>query len=115
MSAGSGGRPCRSNARRRINVRRSAEQLALLQESLRMMRLVKVYLMELFNQARVERQLAGYARSLHERNLAQVLFRQALVFLGLLAAIVLLFAAGWNIVNGNLSLASTLTVSASPF
>jgi ATP-binding cassette subfamily B protein len=95
----------------RLNVRRSAEQLALLQESLRMMRLVKVYLMELFNQARIERQLAGYARSLHERNRAQVLFRQALVFLGLLAAIVLLFAAGWNIVNGNLSLASTLTMS----
>ena len=41
----------------------AAEQLALIQESLMMMRLVKSYLMELFNQARVERQLARYAAS----------------------------------------------------
>ena len=37
----------------------AAEQLTLIRESLMLMRLVKCYLMELFNQARVERQLAA--------------------------------------------------------
>src|SRR5262249_17758536 len=40
----------------RVAMHTSAEQLALIQESLMLMRLVKVYLMELFNQSRVERQ-----------------------------------------------------------
>src|SRR5262249_55975183 len=51
-----------SRRQARVATRRGAMQLALLQESLRMMRLAKVYLMELFNQSRVERQLAEYAR-----------------------------------------------------
>ena len=48
----------------RVATRASANQLALLQESLMLMRLVKVYLMELFNQTRVERQMTTYSRSL---------------------------------------------------
>ena len=38
------------------------------------MRLVKSYLMELFNQARVERQLAGYARSLRSRAVGEAIY-----------------------------------------
>ena len=43
----------------RAAAHRAAEQLALLQESLMLMRLVKVYLMEAFNQARVAAFEAG--------------------------------------------------------
>ena len=45
----------------RLAMQRAAEHLALIQESLMLMRLVKVYLMELFNQSRVERQLSRFA------------------------------------------------------
>src|SRR5205807_6186873 len=47
----------------RLAVNRAAEQLSLIRESLMLMRLVKVYLMELFNQSRVERLLNRYARA----------------------------------------------------
>ena len=52
-----------SSFRRRARAasRVAANRLELLLESLRHMRLVKSYLMELFNQSRVERQLADYA------------------------------------------------------
>jgi ATP-binding cassette subfamily B protein len=72
----------------------AAEQLALIQESMSMMRLVKVYLMELFNQARVERQLARYARAQMLRHFGEAVYRPLLVFLGTLAAVVLLAATG---------------------
>src|SRR5205823_1472823 len=55
--------------RGRTAQQRAAEQLVLVQESLTMMRLVKVYLMELFNQSRVERQLAKYAAAQERRYL----------------------------------------------
>jgi ATP-binding cassette subfamily B protein len=80
--------------------RRAAGHLALLQESLTMLRLVKCYLMELFNQSRVERQLAGYARAHRVRYLGEALFAPLLTFLGLLAAVVLLYVAGLTVLSG---------------
>ncbi|MCS6977777.1 MAG: ABC transporter ATP-binding protein/permease [Gemmatales bacterium] len=94
------------------NSLQASEQLALLQESLQILRLVKCYLMELFNQARVERQLALYARRLRERYLQRALFGQTLALLAILALALLLYGAGWNILSGNLGVAPTLTVLA---
>lgn len=94
----------------RRNSLQASEQLALLQESLQILRLVKCYLMELFNQARVERQLSLYARRLQERYLQRALFGQTLVLLAILALALLLYGAGWNILSGNLGVAPTLTV-----
>ena len=90
---------------------RSAEQLALIQESLMMTRLVKVYLMEPFNQARVERQLAGYARAQKRRYLGEAIYRPVFAFLGLLAAVVLLYVSGTAILNGEFGVTTAVTLA----
>lgn len=94
----------------RRNAALAGEQLALLQESLQMLRLVKTYLMETFNQARMERQLARYVATQLRRHRDRTLTRQALGLIGLIAVAVILYAAGWNVLTGNLSTAATLTV-----
>jgi len=96
----------------RVATRHAAEQLALLQESLMLMRLVKCYLMELFNQSRVERQLAGYAGAQLRRYSGQAIYRPLLIFLGTLAAVVLLFIAGLIVLSGSLGVASAITLAA---
>jgi len=96
----------------RRNTLQATEQLALLQESLQIMRLAKCYLMELFNQSRVERQLDRYARSLQRRYLQKAFFGQTLTLLAVLALALLLYGAGWNILSNNLGVAATITVVA---
>jgi ATP-binding cassette subfamily B protein len=76
-----------------------------------LMRLVKVYLMEAFNQARVERQLARYAAGQLRRFRGEALYRPLLVFLGLLAAVVLLFVAGLVVLNGELGVTSAIVMT----
>jgi ATP-binding cassette subfamily B protein len=89
---------------------RAAGQLALLQESLQIMRLVKGYLIELFNQSRVERQLSRYGRLVLQRYRGRAMYRQTVVLLSSLAAAVILYVAGWSVLAGHLGLASTLTL-----
>jgi ATP-binding cassette subfamily B protein len=96
----------------RRNTLQATEQLALLQESLQILRLAKCYLMELFNQSRVERQLGRYARSLQQRYLQKALFGQTLILIAVIASALLLYGAGWNILTGNLGVAGTITVVA---
>lgn len=96
----------------RIAEHRAADQSALLQESLMMMRLVKVYLMELFNQARVERQLASYASSQLQRYRGEALYRPLFVFLGVAAASVLLFMVGTILLSGRLGVSSAVVLTA---
>jgi ATP-binding cassette subfamily B protein len=91
-------------------VRHSADQLALIQESLMMMRLVKIYLMELFNQARVERQLARYARAQLERYRGEAFYRPLLFFLGTLAALILVFVASLVVLNRQLGVPSVIVL-----
>jgi ATP-binding cassette subfamily B protein len=98
--------------RGRAAAHRAAEQLTLIQESLMLMRLVKVYLMELFNQARVERQLARYAAAHARRYRGEAIYRPALVFMGLLAVLVLLYLAGLLVLNNELSVTSILLLAA---
>jgi ATP-binding cassette subfamily B protein len=90
---------------------RAAEQLALIQESLMLMRLVKVYLMELFNQARVERQLARYANAQRRRYFGEAIYRPLLASLGLVAALILLLLAGYVVLGGYLGVTSTLVMA----
>lgn len=95
----------------RVEARRSAEQLALIQESLLLTRLVKVYLMELFNQARVERQLARYADAQRSRYRGDAVYRPLLAFLGLAAALVLLLLGGYVVLHGQLGVTSALVMA----
>lgn len=95
----------------RFGARGAANQLVLLQESVQMMRLAKCYLMELFNQKRVERQLHEYARSQFRRFRGEAIYRPLLIFLGTIAASALLFVAGWVVLSGGLSV-SNLAVMA---
>lgn len=90
----------------------SANQLALIQESLMMMRLVKGYLMEAFNQTRVERQLNDYARAQLLRYRAEATYRSLFIFLGLAAALILFLVAGYVVLLGRLGVTSTLVLAA---
>ncbi|HWY87320.1 MAG TPA: ABC transporter transmembrane domain-containing protein, partial [Gemmataceae bacterium] len=88
----------------------AADQLALIQESLMLMRLVKVYLMELFNQARFEQQIARYAQAQMERYRGEAIYRPVFAFLGLLAALILLLLSGFVILRGYLDVASAIVM-----
>ncbi|MBI3407621.1 MAG: ABC transporter ATP-binding protein, partial [Planctomycetes bacterium] len=78
---------------------RAADQLAYIQESLMILRLVKAYLIEKFNLARAETQLAKYAQAQLQRYRGEAFYRPFFAFLGVLAALVLLLAAGHVILN----------------
>jgi ATP-binding cassette subfamily B protein len=95
----------------RAGTRRAAEQLAMLQESLMMMRLVKGFLMDLFNQARVERQLANYADAQMRRYRGEAIYRPLLISLGTLAAVVLLFVAGEIVLRNRLGVPRAITLA----
>jgi ATP-binding cassette subfamily B protein len=89
----------------------AAEQLTLIRESLMLMRLVKCYLMELFNQSRVERQLAKLSAAQMQRYRGEAIYKPLLWFLGMVAALVLLYVAGLIVLHGQLEVASTITLA----
>jgi ATP-binding cassette subfamily B protein len=95
----------------RLATRRAADQLALIQESIKMMRLVKCYLMELFNQSRVERQLARYAGAQMRRYRGEAIYRPLFVFLGTLAGVLLLYITGLVVLSGRLGVAGAVTLA----
>jgi ATP-binding cassette subfamily B protein len=92
--------------------KRAADQLMLIQESLMMLRLLKVYLMEPFNQTRVDGQLAGYAKAQLQRYRGEAIYLPLFLFLGLLAVLALLLVAGYVILTGQLSVTVTLVLAA---
>jgi ATP-binding cassette, subfamily B, bacterial len=95
----------------RAALARASEQLALIRETLMLMRLVKVYLMELFNQSRVERLLSRYAKALRVRYRGEAIYRPLLVFLATMAALVLLAVGGLIVLYGGLGVASAITLA----
>lgn len=97
--------------RSRLATNQAAERLTIIRESLMLMRLVKVYLMELFNQSRVERQLSRYSRALMIRYRGEAIYQPLLVLLGLLCALILLFVAGLTVLNGNLGVAGVIVLA----
>lgn len=94
-----------------IATNQAAERLTLIRESLMLMRLVKTYMMELFNQSRVERQLSRYAAAQQQRYHGQAIYPALLPFLALLAGAVLLFVAGLNVLSGRLGVAGAITLA----
>jgi ATP-binding cassette subfamily B protein len=89
---------------------RAADQLALIQESLMLMRLVKVYLMELFNQQRVERQLAKYALAQLRRYRGEAIYQPLFLFLALAAVLGLLLLAGVVVLQGHLGVTTAMVL-----
>jgi ABC-type multidrug transport system fused ATPase/permease subunit len=76
-----------------------------MRESLGMLQLVKSYLMDRFNQNRVERQLTDYARAEWRRLRGHALSAPLLTAAVLLAAVALLYVGGRAVLAGELSLA----------
>lgn len=98
--------------RARGDGRRAANQLGLLRESLASMRLVKSNLMELFNQSRVERQLADYSVATFSRFRNDSLFAPLLVFLATVSIAMALFLAGWAVLSGTTGPARMIVLAA---
>jgi ATP-binding cassette subfamily B protein len=95
----------------RLATNQASERLTIMRESLMLMRLVKCYLMEQFNQARVERQLARYAHVSLVRLRGEAIYQPLLVFLGLLSGLVLLFVAGALVLGGQLTVAGVVALA----
>lgn len=95
---------------RKHATRMAANRLELLLESLRLVRLVKSYLMELFNQSRVERQLADYAKAHLRRSRGDAIARPLLVAVGAGAGVTLLYLGGRVILHGGLSIAGLVVL-----
>ena len=89
----------------------ASEYLTIMRESLMLMRLVKCYLLEQFNQNRVERQLSRYSRVQMIRLRGEALYQPLLVLLGVLCALLLLFVAGILVLSGQLRVASLVALS----
>ncbi len=89
----------------------AAERLTIIRESLMLMRLVKTYLMEQFNQARIERQLARYAQVQRIRHRGESLAWPALVILAGLCVLVLMYVAALFVLHGRLSAAGAVVLA----
>ncbi|MBI1831234.1 MAG: ABC transporter ATP-binding protein, partial [Planctomycetes bacterium] len=90
----------------------SADQVVLVQESLMLTRLVKVFLMDAFNQTRLERQLGDYSDAQLRRYRGEAIDQPLFFLLGLLAAMGLLFVAGLIILWGQFGVTSCLVLAA---
>jgi ATP-binding cassette subfamily B protein len=90
----------------------AAERLTIIRESLMLMRLVKCYVMEQFNQARIERQLSRYGQVQRIRHRADALARPVLVLLAGFGALVLFFVGALLVLRGLLSAASAVVLCA---
>jgi ATP-binding cassette, subfamily B, bacterial len=95
----------------RLATNEASERLTLIRESLMLMRLVKCYMMELFNQSRVERQLARHARAQQQRFRGEAFYRPLLVFLGALASFCLLYVAGLIVLRGFAGVGSIIAMT----
>ena len=78
----------------RIASRNASTRLILLLESLRLVKLVKSYLMDVFNQNRMDSQLAEYSRAHLQRYRGEAFGKPLLILLGLLTAVGLMYVAG---------------------
>jgi len=100
-----------SRQQSRIATRKAANRLVLLQESITMMRLVKCYIMELFNQGRVERQLAEYSKSSLKRFRSDSNSTPTFILLGSMGAVALLYIAGRIVLSEGFSVANLVTLT----
>lgn len=103
----------------RFGTRQAATALALLTESLSLIRLVKCYQMERFNQNRVERQLAESGRAHWRKLRGYALSGPLLSSVALIAGVALAYLAGRSILAGEftvpgLSVLAVALVSLAP-
>jgi ATP-binding cassette, subfamily B, bacterial len=98
--------------RERASSHRAAEQLTLIRESLMLMRLVKIYLMELFNQARVERLLSRYRALQRKRHRGEAIYINSLVLMCGLGLLILMFVAGLVVLHDPMGNASVIALAA---
>lgn len=89
----------------RLAARRADARLAVMRENLTFMQVVKSYLMERFNQARVERQLNELAKATRRRLRSETLARPTLFAVGSLTGAVLAYVAARVVLGGGLTLA----------
>ncbi len=98
--------------RSKAAARKATGQLGLLRESLASMRLVKSNLMEMFNLARVERQLTEYSAASFRRFRNESLFKPLLVFFATVSAALALFVAGYAALHGSVGAARLIVLAA---
>jgi ATP-binding cassette, subfamily B, bacterial len=89
----------------KLATRVANNRLQLLIESLQQIRLVKAFIMELFNQSRVERQLADYSKAYLLRSRGDSFAKPLLIALGGMAAITLLYLSGRVVLSDGMHLA----------
>ena len=87
--------------------------MTLLQESTGLLRLVKCFQMEHFNQNRMERQLAEAGRANWRRLRGEALARPLLSTIALLSGLILLYIAAQSVLAGELSLAGLVVMTVS--
>lgn len=89
----------------RLASRRADARLAVMRENLTFMQVVKSYLMERFNQARVERQLNELAKATRRRLRGEALSRPTLFAVGSLTGVILAFVAARLVLGGSMTAA----------
>jgi ATP-binding cassette subfamily B protein len=67
--------------------------------------------MELFNQARVERQLSRYAEAQQRRYRGEAIYRPVFLLLGMLAVLTLLYLVGIVVLNGQVGVTSAIVLA----
>ena len=95
----------------RVGSRHAESTLALLRESIALLRLVKCFQMERFNQIRVERQLAEYGRASWRRLRGDALARPILGSVALLAGVALLYLAARSVLAGEFTVAGLVVTA----
>lgn len=95
----------------RAGTRQAEANLALLRESIGLLRLVKCFQMERFNQNRVERQLAESARANWRKLRGDSLSRPLLGSVALLAAVALLYLAARAVLIGEFTVAGLVAMA----
>jgi ABC-type multidrug transport system fused ATPase/permease subunit len=96
----------------RLAERRATAQMGVMRESLRLMLLVKCFLMERFNQTRLERQLNDLSKSALRQYRGEVLSKPTLYTVAALTGLVLLYLAGRVVLGGGASLAGIAVLAA---
>jgi ABC-type multidrug transport system fused ATPase/permease subunit len=89
----------------RLASRRAEARLSQMRESVSILQLVKCYLMDRFNQTRVERQLTDYSRAEWRRLRGEALSRPAVSAAAVLAGVGVLYLAGRAVLLGDMSVA----------
>ncbi len=95
----------------RLGARQADSSLALLVESLGLLRLVKCFQMERFNQNRVERQLAESSRTSWRKLRGEALAGPLLGSVAFMAGVALLYLAGRSVLAGEFTVAGLVVMA----